>query len=383
MALTRPILYSTVAFDAFKEHTFYFNVIGGDQVVRNKLSIIRQSDNVVIYSVGQDTFSYSHTLPAGALALDPNESPNGKIYNAYIKTENSNGDSSENSNIIQFYCFTTPSFDFIDFPTIVESQSFDFTVFYSQLESEALSNYKFDLYDVQGNIIATSGTIYNENTSGTVNVSYRFDGFSNNTTYYIRATGVTEKGTPISTDLLSFFVQYTTPPTYSIIELNNNCDGGYITVKSNLSSIEGQSYPENPTYVDDGTSIDLTGEGDYVLWDNHFSVDSDFTASLWGHDFNDNTTIITMKDASEENILTVNYKKNEDNSYCVELLVNNNDVIYYIYSNNVNVYPTDNLQIWIKRVGYLYQIDLINLVQRNELILNSISQGLLDINILG
>jgi len=364
MALTRPILYSTVAFDAFKEHTFSFNVIGGDQVVRNKLTIIRQSDGIEIYSGIQETFSYVHTLPAGSLALDPNENPNGKAYNAYIQTENSNGESSANSNIIQFYCFTTPSFEFIDFPTIVENQSFDFTVFYSQLESESLNSYKFDLYDVQGNIVATSGTLYTANPSGTVNVSYRFDGFSNNTTYYIKATGITTQGTQISTNLLSFFVQYVPPTSYSIVELNNNCDGGYITVKSNLASIEGESYPETPTYVDDNTAIDLTGNGNYVSWDNHFSIDGDFTASLWGHDFNNNTTIITMKNETEGNILTVNYIEEENNMYYVELLVKENNITYYIYSDSVYVLSGDNLQVWIKRIGNFYKIELFNSVVR-------------------
>ena len=42
MALTKPILYSTVAFDASDAHRFTFNVVSGDQVVKNKLTIVNQ-----------------------------------------------------------------------------------------------------------------------------------------------------------------------------------------------------------------------------------------------------------------------------------------------------------------------------------------------------
>ena len=84
MALTRPILNSTVAFDASQEHIFTFNVIGGDQVVRNQLTIVRQSDGIIVYQSSQETFSYTHTLLANSLT-------NGVYYSAYIQTYNYNG----------------------------------------------------------------------------------------------------------------------------------------------------------------------------------------------------------------------------------------------------------------------------------------------------
>ena len=43
MALTKPILYSTVAFDASDAHRFTFNVVSGDQVVKNRLTIVNQN----------------------------------------------------------------------------------------------------------------------------------------------------------------------------------------------------------------------------------------------------------------------------------------------------------------------------------------------------
>lgn len=376
MALTRPILNSTVAFDASQEHIFTFNIIGGDQVVRNQLTIIRQSDGVIIYQSSQTTFAYTHTLPANSLT-------NGVYYSAYIQTYNYNNDISSESNNIQFYCYSTPIFNFQNIPSsnIIQNPSFNFEVFYNQNESEILNSYIFNLYNTQGNLLATSGTLYNTSSALPLIISYNFAGFANNTSYYIQVTGITSQGTSISTNLEQFYVQYTKPPTYSIVELNNNCDGGYITIKSNLVEIDGKSNPDPPIYVDNNTAVDLRENGSYILWDENYIIDGDFTASLWGHDFNSNETIITM--TSEDTSLIINYKDYDNLFKFVELIVKEGDITYYIYSNPIFVEEEDKLQIWFKRINNLYEIDFYNLEERPNLILNSATQGRLDIYTLG
>ena len=373
MALTRPILNSTVAFDASQEHIFTFNVIGGDQVVRSQLTIIRQSDGVAVYESSQESFAYNYILPANSLT-------NGVYYSAYIQTYNYNNDVSPASNNIVFYCYSTPLFEFQNIPLsgIITNQSFNFEVLYNQNEYEALSSYIFNLYNTQGTLVATSGTLYTSSEAVPLTVFYNFAGFANNTSYYIQATGVTSQGTQISTNMVSFYVQYSKPPIYSIVELNNNCEGGYITIKSNLVEIDGTSNPDPPIYTEDNTAIDLSENGSYLLWDKGYIIDGDFTASLWGNNFNSNTTIITME--SEDTILTVNYKDYNENLKFAELIVKEGDIIYYIYSNPVFVFENDNLQVWLRRVGSLYEIQLYDLAERPPLILNSYTQGYLDVN---
>lgn len=375
MALTRPILYSTVAFDAFREHIFNFNVIGGDQVVGSMLTIINQNTGITVYSATQENYNYTYKLP-------PNSISNNGYYLAYIQTFDSLHNFSSNSNSIQFYCYSTPTFDFNNIPSsgIINARFYDFEVFYYQNENESLNNYKFDLYDVQGNLIATSGTLYNSNSSNRLSVFYRFDGFSNNVRYYIKATGITSQGTQISTDLSSFYVQYNKPTTYSFIELNNNCDDGYITIKSNLVEIDGKSNPSPPIYTDNNKSINLTNSGSYVLWDENYSIDDDFIASLWGHNFNINSNIITM--IGEDIILKINYKEYNENLKFVELIVKEGNITYYIYSNPIIVNENDKLQIWFERIGSLYEIKLYNLEERLPLMLDSSIQGYLDFNTL-
>ena len=64
---------------------------------------------------------------------------------------------------------------------------------------------------------------------------------------------------------------------------------------------------------------------------------------------------------NETDILTINYKKDDNDLYYLELLVKNNNIYYYILSNKIVVSPQDEIQVWIKRIGNLYSIDLYNL----------------------
>ena len=110
-------------------------------------------------------------------------------------------------------------------------------------------------------------------------LSYNFGGFINNTSYFIQATGITQYGTQISTNLIPIYIKYSQPTDYYIVELNNNCTDGYITIKSNLTKIDGTSVPFPPEYVDDNMAVDLTSSDSYVLWDKDYTISNDFTAS--------------------------------------------------------------------------------------------------------
>lgn len=349
MALTRPILYSQAAFDATEVHSFTFNVIGGDQVVSNRLIIVDQETNTEIYNELQTTYTFVHTLPANTLT-------NGNYYSATITTYNNFDEASTASAPIQFYCYLTPTFEISNIPSsgIINNSNYTFVLNYTQNEDEGLSSFIFKLYNASQIQIATSGTIYVATAS--YPYSYTFSGFNDTTNYFIQATGITAEGTELDTGLIGFYVNYLKPNVFSIVELNNNCHGGYITVNSNLINIEGTSQPSPPIYVDDDTAIDVRSSGNYVSWDSGYEINGDFTASLWGRDFNDNSRIITLE-ADNGNILKVNFRK-EDTYYAyVDCEVISNGISYYIYSDSTPA-PTavDPVQIWLRRVGTLYEI---------------------------
>ena len=354
MALTTPILFSRVAFDATASQVFSFNVIGGDQVVKNRLVITNQSTNTVVYNQVQQTYSFQHNLPADVLT-------NGVYYSAYIITYNSNGDASPQSNSIQFYCYSTPSFVFTNLPSgnIISNSSFNFEVTYNQNEGELLDTYSFTLYDARQIQIATSGVKYvGSSVAPPTVISYTFAGFGDKTNYYIKANGQTVQGTIIETPLISIDVVYTKPNIFSIIELNNNCNGGYISVKSNLIDIRSSSNPSPPVYVDNNTAVDARSQGRYVEWSSGFSLDDDFTVSLWGKNFNENSDIINMS-ADNGNSVVVRYRKNEDGTVYADATVTNGTAIYYIYSDSIAAPINDQkVQFWLRRIGYQYEIKI-------------------------
>ena len=129
MALSQPILYTQDAFDATQATVFRFNVMGGSQVVANTLTIKNNATLQQVYSQSQSTYQFVHNLPANTLT-------NGTYYQAYINTQDASGDTSPQSNIIQFYCYSEPTFEFDDIPTnhIIPNSSFNFQVNYNQTD---------------------------------------------------------------------------------------------------------------------------------------------------------------------------------------------------------------------------------------------------------
>lgn len=374
MALTRPILYSQPAFDATQPQTFTFISIGGSQVISNRLVITSQTTGGIVYASRQDTYSFVHNLPSNVLT-------NGQYYSAYIITFDSSGEASPQSAPIQFYCYSQPEFRFDNIPSngILSNSSYNFELLYNQIEGERLESCTFNLYDAQRSLVATSGIKYVGIGSLPTIMSHTFGGMLNFTNYYIQAVGVTVNGTKLSTEQISLYVSYSETETFNAIELTNNCSGGYIIIKSNLIAIDGSSNPSPPIYTEDGTSVSLRNPNHYVEWNSGYELTGDFTASLWGRDFNENSRIIRMEDANG-NYLIVNYRSN-GKGYYAELAVFSNGIEYYIYSNLVPIVEsTDELQIWFRRVDDLYEIILYNITRPP---VNLLGSGVLGAMVLG
>ena len=210
MALTTPILYTQVAFDASKDQAFKFNVIGGDQVTGATITIKDNASLVTAYTGTSTSFAYSITVPAGSLV-------NGHYYQASIVTHNAAGESSQPSNTIQFYCYSTPTFTFSNLPSthIINNASYVFDVTYNQTEGETLNAYRFDLYDNTGILLSTSGSKYVSSGGLPLTISYTFSGFEDKTVYGIQCTGTTVNGTLVDTGLVTISVQYETARGYS------------------------------------------------------------------------------------------------------------------------------------------------------------------------
>ena len=355
MALTTPILYTVDAFDATKVQTFSFNVIGGSQIVANTLTIKDNATLATIYSQTQTTYKFSHNLPANTLT-------NGTYYQATLTTKDAQGNESNASAPIQFYCYSQPTFEISNMPTgnIVTNSSYAFTVTYNQAQGEILNAYVFNLYSTSGALISTSNTMYNTDTSLPLNISYLFSGFEDNASYSIEVTGVTANGTQITTGRISFTTNYTSPETFSDLLLANNCKGGYITIKSNVIGIDGVSNPETPTYIDN-KEIDLTDTGSYVEWIEGYRVTDDWTMRLWGRNFTPNSEIFRFSN-TDGDIITIEY--HVDATQCwFELKAKHSNWLWgYVTESARIALPSETEQVfcWLRRIDNLYDLRIEN-----------------------
>ena len=361
MALTRPTLLPTVAFDATQPHTFSFNLQNeGSQVVSNTLVIRNNDNNNIVYQENQENYKYEHIVNA-------NELTNGTYYNAVVSVFDNSGEQSPNSIPIQFWCYTTPTLEFINIPSslIIDNASFNFQFTYNQTENEPINSYVINLFNSSQTQIATSGVQYADNGTPPYNGNYTFSGFENNTVYYIQIVATTIEGTIVSTSLEQFTVQYLRPDLFTLVQLTNNCDEGYITITSNIVSIAGEGNPEPPVYINN-KEVDLTSQGSWVQWTEGFNVTGDILSRIWFRNPNPYSNIVQFSN-TEGQIIKVNFMlgykditANEMEAYIEVYVESTQGLPYYIYSNYVSpLSDEEEYVIYLTRQNSIYTVQLL------------------------
>lgn len=359
MAVTTPILLAVSAFDATASQIFTFNSIGGDQVVKNQLTIRLNSDNSVVYQEQQESFVYQHTVPANTLT-------NGNYYNAYVNTYDASGNISANSNVIQFYCYATPTLTLTNVTDggSIGNSTFTFDYTYTQAQSESLNSYIINLYDSSKFLIATSGEQYPNSTTVPLDFSYTFSGFENNQFYYIQASGVTLNGTIIDSDEISFTAVFDQPSAFTLFTVTNNCEGGYINIQSNVVTIPATTNPDPPVYINN-EELDLTQSGSYVQYTENIAIGDQFTGLLKLRNINSNQNILTFVAEDGTKISIDYYISIVDSSLvekCYAVLMATQSGYNYIINSDPQTPPSSDetpVTIQFSRNGNLYNIIMI------------------------
>lgn len=368
MAYT-PEIRTIAAFDASNEHTFTYVLNATDFSVKTtEMQIYLNSpEETMKYSGSQDNYNnLSYILPANSL-------DNGEYYKVRIRAKSIDDVYTNWSSFQSFRCFTQPSISFVDLPSVITATSYDFLARYTQAENEPLNSYKITLYNEAGIEVATSGIKYPQSTEVPLNITETFDNLRNGI-FDIEIIGTTLYNTQITSGLVRFTVQYVTPSLYGLLQLENECDKGYITITSNITDISGESEPSPPTYIEDSEGdpyeVDLREDGAYAIWKSDYSLNGNFTLKLWGSNFKPNQTIAIVgeQDGASERFEIV-YREIEDEAF-VELFVYDDiDASYYIYSDTIDKPefddedPTnsDQLFIWLRRIDNVYDIQIENL----------------------
>lgn len=360
MVLTRPTLIQVPAFDATQQFTFTFAIQGiTAQVVANQLTIRNQDTNNIVYQEKQETFKYEHIVNA-------NELTNGTYYNATISVFDNDGNESPASIPIQFWCYSTPLISFTNLPTsnIINNASFDFQFAYTQSEGELLNSYIVNIYNNSGSLISTSGAQYVTNGTPPYSGNYLVTGLENATAYLIEINATTINNTTITTGQIPITVQYVRPDLFTMVELTNNCDEGYITINSNMVLIEGESNPDPPTYIDD-KEVDLTEDGSWVQWNEGYSINGNYLARIWFRNPNPYSQILQFSNTNGQTV-TLHYMQGYENvesenlqSYMELHVTSISGMQYYIYSNFIDILePEQQYNIWLTCENNIYQLQL-------------------------
>lgn len=353
MAMVKPIGQTKNAFDANNDEIFYFTSTGGNQVVKNRLVIRRQYDNLIVYDNTEVTYQTKQTVPKETL-------DNGEYYNYYFVAYDINNNASEPSDSISFYCYTTPVLSFTNIPSdrTLRTSNYNFTLNYYQPEGELLDFIIIKLYDATNKLIKTSDELYYV---GSDNFNYEFNGFEDKTTYYIEASGETVNGTLFSADRLQINIAYEMPVSPIDLEVSSNCNDGYVRVRSELIFADGESFPSAPEYI--GTKgIDVSHNLDKIQWTQGYSVPSDFILTLWGEHsqfgevcrlWNEGRTYASISIIKRLN------ESDEPESFCMLEVYNGNILLLRQYSNIVvPMNSTTKYMLWIKKVGEDWDIVL-------------------------
>jgi len=295
--LTTPILNDIKTFNATKDYTFTFNVIGGNQVVGNNLVIERISDNAVVYNQSQETFNFKHTLPAYTLT-------NGLNYRAKIRTKDINNNWSSFSTTLLFWCYSKPELHIttIDYENQnrVYNQTVLFEATYTQAENEIMQSYRYLLYNENKDLLKTFPEQFAD---GIQPLMQEITGLENGKLYYLEVVTLSPVGNTGSSGLVNFKPFYIAPKLTIAVTPENLPEQGAIKVSANIVQIilklydshSNQINPMDVEYIDDEW-IDMN-RSDYLklVADEGFNVFNDnFIMQLWCKDLPENKTFLTL-----------------------------------------------------------------------------------------
>lgn len=260
--LQTPSVNYIVPFDPSKIKIIEFQY-SDNQSVKNRAVIIDKESSEIIYDMTQEVIKTQHEIPADTLTA-------GRQYLIQIQVFDEDGNSSNLSDAVLFYCFSSPVFKFSNISTgeVHKNVTLVLDLLYEQNESEPLKSFQFIKYAYDKTLLSSSETFYS-----TSALSYSFYRLNNDTTYYFRAIGETLHGMSLDTGYIEVNISYTLIPSNAVFQASNNYCGGYIQIETNIKDIE--YVLENDSYtIENGM---LTLKDNSLTYNNGFIANEDFS----------------------------------------------------------------------------------------------------------
>ena len=361
-----PVIQSISAFSVTNGTTILFNIVGNSELIRSNKVTIYDTDNTVVATNINNSTRLENIIPPNLEGISDGNSYYA-VVDVYAQVD-AGGGSLGTSVGRQFWClpiptlaFTVPASD-----VAISDSSYNFVARFTMYPGEAIEgvsnkiqSYRFDLYKgiaPAQSLINTSGDIFGTGTEITSNiwqVSYNFNGLTNNSEYYVELIITTQQGMKLSITSHSV-TTIMTSETFAPAEVSNNKMAGYIEVKSNITNLLGYT---NADFHDGDGVIVLTEDGKYVIWGYDPTLDdSPFplnfpSININGHLHMQWSAFFELFDLNDS---STNPYEEEDDSYIIKIasLVGENGI--FIYARR------DGNDLWCE----LYAVqDLDNLTQ--------------------
>lgn len=351
--IAQPIIYNINAFDANKSANIAFSY-SGEQVFGSEMVVQDNETGTEILTIKTEKSMAQYcTISPGALQ-------NGKYYACRVRVFSQSGAASAWSEVQQFYCFSTPVFEFSSLKAnqIIKSNQHILTVTYTQNEQEPLNHFHITLHNASKAVLAQSDELY----AAAGKFEYQATALEDGTQYYARAVGATVHGMQVDTGYIPFSVSYVQNDYWAYIDLQNNENDGNIRISCNIKSITGiYSGNGSPIYVRDNTAIDLRAEGSKVTFPNEFVIDGDFALKIHGCQFVSGKEILVLE--GKNGRIDIKYIEGYFNSYSLTdpcayfvLRAEQYGVVYTVLSNRLDLPGDTMIYLDMRREGHLFSI---------------------------
>lgn len=343
----KPILKPQNAFDATKEHEFEFSY--PSIISKSKLIVYTNSNGKTVYEQTQTSSKKAYVLPAKTLS-------NGTYYSAKIYVYDASGKISEESNHIDFYCYSTPILSINITPDqVIAYASYLLQLSYLQREKELLNTYSILIKDNNANdkTVFDSGTRY-----AMQGLDIMVTGLESGHSYTAYAYFNTVNGLHAEIDPVTFSVEYSSPYLSALLLGQNNKCEGTVSITFNIHSIIGETENGDAIYIN-GEKIDL--RNDKVVFSEGVNLAGDYTIQIDCSDLNGCTTIMEMKNSNGDRV-TVEYMEDTFSNIGVkkaylELKAYHSGVCYDKLSNFIDPPSSSQMvHIWIRKFNNLYDL---------------------------
>ena len=275
--LATPILSNISTFDPSESNIISFYYTGGQ--IEKKRLVVKNNTGATVYDNTQLGMRLDYELPAQKLTA-------GQQYTAQIQVFDFNDNSSELSSSVIFYCFSNPVVSFDSPPSKINSAQYTAHFNFSQKENDTIKQYRYELYDIQHQLVSTSEYFYDNK-----HYSYTFRGLKNLTNYYIRCTGETVHNVSFDTGFTELTINYIVQPNNMILRTTNNSTEGYITVDCNIIDIGYKVENDNYSFGKDGVTL----VNNNVVYNSGFNFSDNFSIFIKAKEVPLNSTFFSFQ----------------------------------------------------------------------------------------